>query len=75
MNSHVAYLKSGPQCLSRKEFNAKKETFLIIARVEKPQYKRRKRGIEDMEKTYNIRKKKREEAAPRGTKEGQRQNY
>jgi len=41
LNSHVSYLKSGPQCLGRKEFNAEKETFLITAGVEQPQYKRR----------------------------------
>jgi len=41
LNSHVSYLKSGPQCLGRKEFNAEKETILITAGVEKPQYKRK----------------------------------
>jgi hypothetical protein len=44
LNSHVSYLKSGLQCLGRKEFNAEEETILITAGVEKPQYKRKERG-------------------------------
>ena len=72
MNSHVSYLKSGLQCLGRKEFNAEKETILITAEVEKQQYIRRERGVcKQREETHRnpiTKQRKREEAAPTGTK-------
>ncbi|KAJ6980237.1 hypothetical protein NC653_028147 [Populus alba x Populus x berolinensis] len=75
LNSHVFYLKSGPQCLSRKEFNAEKETFLITAGVEKPQYKKRKRRREDKLETLQHRKEKERRRHQREQKKEQRQKY
>jgi hypothetical protein len=74
LNSHVSYLKSGPQCLGRKEFNAEKETFLITAGVEQPQYKRRKTEWRRGGKPYNIAKKNRGGGTNRNKKE-HRQKY
>ena len=72
MNSHVSYLKSGPQCLGRKKFNAEKETILIPARVKKPQYKRKEAGVCKVKKYIQrnpiTEEKKAEEADKRQTK-------
>jgi hypothetical protein len=72
LNSHLFYLKSGPQCLGRKEFNTEKETFLITAGVEQPQYKRRK--TEKTRRNPITLKRKTEEAAQNRNKTNRGKN-